>query len=1246
MPTLEISLFGPPSLRLDGQPVHARTAKAIPLLAYLLMNPGCHMRSTLATLLWSDAKRPRAFASLRTTTWRLKDAGLGPWLDVQHEQVGFREGSPVRLDVHQFFGYLDECRRHGHPPQAVCTDCLPLLGAAAELYRGNFMQGLSLRGAVVFDDWQTSQAELLRNQASGVLERLVSGYQKQNDLTQAIHYARQWLTIDRTNEETHRQLMTLYASTGQRQSALNQYQECVRLLKAGGVSPQAETTSIYQQILGGPWRSAASADSAPRLKSPIILCADVENSAALWDQYSQEMAKIYEKVAASIKDFARQYGGRVLSLTDDYFIMFFESGSPLLAAIALQKNARRPTEKKLAPLKARVAIHAADSLKPSIDSNASSIHFAKRLLSAGRGGQVLLSAPASEALDLPINARLYDHGFNILKDLGEPIHILGLQHPDLLGEQRLSLQSLATYYHNLPTFATPFIGREEELADLAQLLSQENCRLLTLTGPGGIGKTRLAVQSAAQLIERFPDGVAFISLSTTPNSSQILSTLAEVLRFNFYQPEDPARQLQDFLRSRHMLLIMDNFEHLVDGSALLSDLLNHAPWLKILVTSRECLHLPEECLYDVRAMGIPPISGASELENYSAVKLFLQNARRVHPGFHPSETDWHSIAEICQRVEGLPMALELASGWVRTLTCAEISEQISKQSFEFLDGTRSDRPVRRRTLRAAFDYSWNLLSEEGRRTLRRLSVFRGGFSLEAAQAVAATTPAQLAGMVDRSLLRYTSGRYEINEALRHFAHQKLEEAPEDYTSTERLHCEYYSYRFIEQANKLLSRSHMQAMQEIFVDTENLRTANDCALEHKCWDLIGMGINASFVFLELSGRAKEGYESFKRMLDVALVEPEAMESKWFPWLVMATGWFAFQIGQHTEGLEDLNKSLEILRTRGDEEGTAYNLALLASYYLSLSSFEDAGRCLEESLAIYSRISLPNERLSQARQQFTLYTAGQYYLQTQQYALAEQHAQAALSSSEQMGARWGEGRILNLLAQIAMFQRKLPQAESIWRQAQQIANEMGDRRGIASIYSGLGQVYEWQGQIEKAIETELLVLQIYRQLGDDRLSAVAMNNLAYFCLLLKEPDYPQATQYYRDSLDLFRLIQDQHGLLFTNYDLGQAYVKIGNLYQALTCHQQALSLAQGLGAPNLMLYVLHGFASLAAQRGETERALELCGLLLTHPQTQDDTRQRTQSLLEELNAAANPDLAQAAFQRGQALQLEPTVAEFLG
>ena len=374
MSLLEIDLLGPPLLRLDERPLQVRTVKAIPLLAYLALNPGSHHRISLATLLWTELDQERAFAALRTTLWKLKKAGLDDWIEVQRDQLGLRPDRPLRLDVLDFRHLLGQSREHTHPPSGVCPTCLPILSAAVTLYRGDFMQGFSLRDALAFDDWQRTLADTLRDQLTDAMGRLVRGYQSQNDPAQAIQYARRWLALNRLNEEPHRQLMQLYASTGQRPAALNQYQECLRILKRSGLEPQPETTAVYHQILGtqnlgsqilGSSKHLSTASyTASELEAPIILCADIEDAAALWAHHRQNMARVLTQFTASIKELARRHAGQVAKINGDHAILLFERGQPLQFALALQKHSQRPVWDEVGPLKVRIAIHAAEIAPP------------------------------------------------------------------------------------------------------------------------------------------------------------------------------------------------------------------------------------------------------------------------------------------------------------------------------------------------------------------------------------------------------------------------------------------------------------------------------------------------------------------------------------------------------------------------------------------------------------------------------------------------------------------------------------------------------------------------------------------------------------------------------------------------------------------------------------------------------------------------------------------------------------------
>ncbi len=326
---------------------------------------------------------------------------------------------------------------------------------------------------------------------------------------------------------------------------------------------------------------------------------------------------------------------------------------------------------------------------------------------------------------------------------------------------------------NLPTPLTPLIGREHEAAMIVQQLLDPSCRLLTLTGPGGVGKTRLALQAADKIQNVYPQGAFFVPLAGTASSEFILPAIAETVGFIFTGAENLQVQLFHFLRGKCLLLVLDNLEHLLRGVEILSDLLQQCPEVKILATSREPLNLRIEWAVTVQGLPIPSDLRLESLELNSAVALFVQRARQGKFDFVLSEEDLPDVERICRLVEGLPLGLEIAASWVRTLSCREIAGEI-ENSIDFLTTSARDVPQRHHSMRAVFDYSWTLLTGEEQQALRKLSVFKGGFTREAAAHVAVASLPLLTALVDKSLAWHPAGqRYELHELVRQYAHGQL-----------------------------------------------------------------------------------------------------------------------------------------------------------------------------------------------------------------------------------------------------------------------------------------------------------------------------------------------------------------------------------------------------------------------------------------------------------------------------------------
>ncbi|HLA43443.1 MAG TPA: AAA family ATPase, partial [Aggregatilineales bacterium] len=381
--------------------------------------------------------------------------------------------------------------------------------------------------------------------------------------------------------------------------------------------------------------------------------------------------------------------------------------------------------------------------------------------------------------------------------------------------------------HNLPSQPTAFIGREAELAEISDLLAAPDCRLLTLTGPGGIGKTRLGLEAARLITDEnvpataFSHGVYFVPMQPLTSTDFIIPTIANSLKFIFYDERDPRVQLLDYLHSKHLLLVMDNFEHLLDSADLLPEILAYAPAVKILVTSRERLRLQEEWVLDIHGLPFPEQDDIEAVEDYTAIQLFVQNARRA--GYIPQASDAGAIMQICRLVEGIPLAIELAAAWVRILPCEAIAREV-EHSLDILTTSLRNVPEKHRSMHAVFEHSWNLLSENEQAVFRKLSVFRGGFRREAAEAVTGANLAILASLVDRSMLRMdTDGRYSLQELLRQYAHYQLDCAGET-ESTGDAHCAYYAGFLDRRVPVLKGPDQIKALDEIETELDNVRVS--------------------------------------------------------------------------------------------------------------------------------------------------------------------------------------------------------------------------------------------------------------------------------------------------------------------------------------------------------------------------------------------------------------------------------------
>jgi predicted ATPase/DNA-binding CsgD family transcriptional regulator len=539
-----------------------------------------------------------------------------------------------------------------------------------------------------------------------------------------------------------------------------------------------------------------------------------------------------------------------------------------------------------------------------------------------------------------------------------------------------------------PTTATSLIGRDAECREIVRLLSGANCRLLTLVGAGGIGKTRLALEVMRQFT--FPQGVHYVSLQPLTSPDYMLSTLAGTLDFQFYIGADPKQQLLDYLREKSLLLVLDNLEHLLDGVTLLSNIIAAAPQVRILATSRERLNLLEEWVLEVEGLSYPSADTETDFESYSAVNLFLQHMQRAKVNFTLTDAQKPAVIQICRLVGGMPLALELSASWVRVLSCEQIAAEIER-SLDILETGARDVELRHRTVRATLDQSWNLLADAERDVLQRLSVFRGSFTREAAEYVAGASLRMLSALVDKSLLRVReNGRYDLQELVRQYTEEKLAGLPDEREQTCERQCDYYAEFMRQWANNIIELYQHQTLDKILRDIDNVRAAYRWAVKARKLDALEKFLHTLPHFFDLQDSYQEGLETLRLVVDILPAERDEKQTKLLGLSLAWQSWFLRSLLRNDEARRLVEESLVLLLPFGNGREIFY-----AYQFLTQLSYDN-------------------------------------FLEMKQYA------QAALKCSQAIDFRWGivgSSQLLSwALAELGEYdeaQRLLDESLAIWR-----------------------------------------------------------------------------------------------------------------------------------------------------------------------------------------------------------------------
>jgi predicted ATPase/DNA-binding SARP family transcriptional activator len=768
--------------------------------------------------------------------------------------------------------------------------------------------------------------------------------------------------------------------------------------------------------------------------------------------------------------------------------------------------------------------------------------------------------------------------------------------------------------HNLPLPPTPFIGRQSELAALADLIADPHCRLITLLGPGGIGKTRLALQAASNEGEAFADGTTYVSLAPLNAAEFIVPAVTAALNLTLAGHAAPTTELFHYLRQKELMLVLDNFEHLLaprtpfsagndNGSVteLLAAILQHAPGVTMLVTSRERLNLQGEWVYDVGGLETPTqLYCAGEertatFETYSAVALFLQTARRVQKGFTPTAADRAAIIRICQLVQGMPLALELAAAWVRVLSCCEIAQEIA-QSLGFLTTTLRDLPERHRSLQAVFDHSWKLLSVEEQRVFACCSVFRGGFTREAAAAVAGASLSLLAALVDKSFLRrQLNGRYEVHELARQYAADRLVESQQE-AQTRHRHLVFFM-NFAEAAEPQIRSGEQVAQWQAWVESEhdNLRAALD-------WSLSGGELEpglrivaALWEFWMSLGHAPEAQTQAERFL----ARPEAAAHPVLRAKVLHTaGVCAFYQGRYRAALTWLAEATAIGRELGASGKYVLAMALIAQGY-TLTKFHD----LDAVQAL---------------------------------------SQEALMLGQELQVGWVKGDALKQLGGLAWRRGDYTSAQRHFLESLECFQADGNSYARGYVLQGLGTMLGQQGDYATAHTYLRQSLTIYEELGDNVRSSSALTRLGH--LAMTQGNDGEAQELLSQALMLVRETGHLRQQIAPLDALGRLAQRQGDYGWARTLHQDSLALCIEMEHRAWIARVLEAFACLVTRQGQAEAAARLFGATEVYPAPTEALFEPTwRREHDHLIAIARTQLGEAAFSAAWAAGAAMTLDE---
>lgn len=798
----------------------------------------------------------------------------------------------------------------------------------------------------------------------------------------------------------------------------------------------------------------------------------------------------------------------------------------------------------------------------------------------------------------------------------------------------VAAQRPAPQLHNLPPPTTTFISREVEQTRLRQWLLDPVRRLITLVGPGGAGKTRLALAAAQDVAGAFADGVWFVALVGVGDINELTATIARQLGVTFQASSNPWQQLVDFLETREVLMILDNFEHLLSLANKIDELLLKAPRLKLLITSRARLNFQAEHILPLHGLPLPNADvEIAALKQFGSTRLFLERAQSVAPAFTADQTTACAIADICRTVEGLPLAIELAASWVESYSCDEIAAAI-RTNLDFLKTNKQDVPLRQRSVRAVFDYSWQLLDTHEQRTLAQLSVFRGEFGRDAALAVTLAPLETILALVRQSLLRVVRpGRFILHELLRQFAGEQADRLVEvdptwQMAAVRERHAHYFLKLLADQAAPLVGKEPQHSLALLNAEIENLRAAWQWAIEHAATVELSQALEGMARFLEIAGLHREAVQFFGDALTVATDQPtrtalhieiaracitlaryddaiaaaraaldsaqQRNQSKQSAAALLQLGIVANAMGDAAASEKYLHEALPLAQQAEDETLIAEILAAQASARTYLGS--DGNDLLQQALAIYR--NLGNRR----REGLTLSDLAMIATRVPDWDACVRYATAAIEIASSLGERRFESMTLNILAAAHAERGDFAESDRALHRSVQLARAVGYQLGEVNALNSLGLNYLHRQERTVARAHFEQALAIARRTNYRRGVGALLSNLAN--IATQDEKYASAEQLQTEALTIARAAGDHYFTTIRLDSLGDVRRWQGDYAGAYACFMEAAELAARIGNANLEAHARTDTGLIAQFFGDDRRSeQELNRGIVLARQTQD-------------------------------------------